>query len=193
MVEIIIYLQKNIYIQRALSVSYKILIETFGVQASLNKDTKIKEYKDTSIRGNKYLKIQGYKDKRIQGYEDSKIKWYKYIRIQEFRDKGIQYPCIIISQYLYILVSFYPTILIISQNPYIVINIVIMTSLNKDTKINVFHNTMCSTPRMKVPDLSLTDSCTFMNCILFSGSSSLHPMSSMTSSSTSSSQHHCKN
>jgi len=53
---------------------------------------------------------------------------------------------------------------------------------------------MCSTLRMKVPDLSLTDSCTFMNSILSSGSSSLHPMSSMTSSSTSSSsQHHCKN
>ena len=53
---------------------------------------------------------------------------------------------------------------------------------------------MCSTLRMKVPDLSLTDSCTFMNCILSSSSSSLHPMSSMTSSSTSSSsQHHCKN
>ena len=33
-----------------------------------------------------------------------------------------------------------------------------------------------------------------MNCILSSGSSSLHPLSSMTSSSTSSSsQHHCKN
>ena len=47
---------------------------------------------------------------------------------------------------------------------------------------------------MKVPDLSLTDSCTFMNCILSGSSISLHPMRSMTSSSTSSSsQHHCKN
>ena len=37
---------------------------------------------------------------------------------------------------------------------------------------------------------TVTDSCTFMNCIFSSSSSSLHPMSSMTSSSTSSSQHH---
>ena len=41
---------------------------------------------------------------------------------------------------------------------------------------------MCSTPRKKVPDLSLTDSCTLTNCILSSSSSSLHPISSMISS-----------
>ena len=41
---------------------------------------------------------------------------------------------------------------------------------------------MCSTPRKKGPDLSLTDSCTLTNCILSSSSSSLHPISSTISS-----------
>jgi len=38
-------------------VSYKILRETFGVLASLHKDTKIKEYKDTRIKGYRDIRI----------------------------------------------------------------------------------------------------------------------------------------